>query len=244
MQTRITFVVASDFEGQVVKGGMASLPDDMLRDSVLIRNCGIGFTDFGELEKSQQQECFVSTGFAAGIQPELECGTILLPQEVIDTTRQTQAVDRNYYDRIRDVLAKHSVIDTRPVIEASEILATPSDKAAVQLDSNASGADMESAKIAAFCAQRDIPFVALRVVLDPAGASMPRCIVAATADGEVPGAMQLAADLVRAPSDWPRMAALLRYVYRARQSLRTALLAAMPELLQTAAAVSNQTTGR
>jgi hypothetical protein len=232
-RARITFVVASDFERQVVQGSISRLPEYTVGESVSIVNCGVGFTDPGALENSLQCECLVSTGFAAGIQAGVECGTILLPQRIVDTNRLTQRVDQNYHDRIRDVLAKHSAIDTGTVIEVSEILGTRSEKAAIQLYWNASGADMESAKIAAFCARHAIPFIALRVVLDPAHACMPRCITAATTDGKVPGAKQLLAGLVREPNDWQHLAALLRYVFLARRSLRKAILLAMPELLQT-----------
>lgn len=235
MRSRITFVVASNFEKQVVRGGISQLRSASARASVLIANCKVGFTDPAALENPLRREYIISTGFAAGLRPSVTSGTILLPRKIIDRNRSALPVDQKYHDRILSVLNHHIALDTAPVVEASEILVTPSDKAAAQIDCDAAGADMESAKIAAFCARHGFPFIALRAVLDPAHASMPRCIATATTNGNVPGALQVIAGLAREPADWPHMTALLRYVYLARQSLRRAIFLAMPGLLQAAA---------
>lgn len=121
---------------------------------------------------------FISFGCAAGLDPALAPGDCLLADEVrwpggslVPDLRWLRALRERMPAAHGGVLA---CVDD-PVVSCE-------DKARLWTNSGARAADMESHHVARIADRHGLPFVALRVVVDPAARSLPPCAIAAMRD--------------------------------------------------------------
>jgi adenosylhomocysteine nucleosidase len=110
----------------------------------------------------------------------------------------------------------------RPVSEGSLLtsahaIETPADKAAAFRTIGAAAVDMESATVAEIAAKHNLPFIAVRVIVDTAADMLPRAVVAASRAGKVQFA-RLLGGLILAPRE---IASLIRLAPRYRIAMRS-----------------------
>jgi adenosylhomocysteine nucleosidase len=107
--------------------------------------------------------CVISAGFAGGLREGFAVGDTILASEILDVNggrwRSTWPVDL----ASRGDLALHR----GRLLTAPGIIATPAEKRRLGQEHDAVAVDMESAIVAQRCADRAIPFGALRAVSDP-----------------------------------------------------------------------------
>jgi hypothetical protein len=77
---------------------------------------------------------------------------------------------------------------------------------------------MESLAIAQVAAAHDLPFMAVRVIVDGAADALPRAVTAARRDGQV-SILRLIGALAAAPRDLPGLIRLSRRYWAATRSL-------------------------
>jgi hopanoid-associated phosphorylase len=163
----------------------------------------------------------VSWGMAGGLDPGLPAGTVFLPAEVV-SGEGTAIVTASYWrKRLSEAItARHDV----PQVVEGRLLTSPraigslDDKATLFRQTGAAAVDMESLAIAEIAQTHQLPFIAVRVIVDSAGDAVPRAVTAA-ADGE--GHLQvwrLLGALMRTPAD---LAPLLRLAQRYRAANRS-----------------------
>lgn len=161
----------------------------------------------------------VSWGTAGGLDPGLEPGTLVVAHVVVEPDGGRLEGDpgwaRSAIDALDPRLAR---VRSGTVAWCPRILEGPMEKARLARDTGALAVDMESGGIARVARRAGIPFLALRVVLDPASSSVPPAARLALApDGDLrPGV--LTAALLRRPGDLP---ALVRLGLRFRTARRT-----------------------
>jgi adenosylhomocysteine nucleosidase len=172
----------------------------------------------------------VSWGMAGGLDPTLTPGTIFLPGEVISLEGTAIMTAPEWRGRLGEAIAARLARHGQPVTEG-RLLSSPrsvgalADKAALFAKTNAAAVDMESLAIAQTAREHKVPFIAVRVIVDGAGDSLPRAVSAA-ADNE--GHLQmwrLLGALARAPAD---LGSLIRLGRRYRAASRS--LAAIARL--------------
>ena len=160
--------------------------------------------------------CAVGAGFAAGLDPSLPRGALVLAgndPDLLATARPWLA------DRVR----------IGPLADTPEVLETAEAKAALARATGAVAADMETQTAAAFFRERGVPFLALRAVSDTANEALPVPMALwfdAHAQRPRPGA--LLGFLLRHPA---RIFPFIRFVAgirRARGNLTRALLRLLP----------------
>jgi hopanoid-associated phosphorylase len=160
----------------------------------------------------------ISFGCAGALDPALRPGDCVLPQAVL-TPEGAVAVDPAWHEALRHMLPyAHGGI----LAGADAPVASVSDKARLWRASGACAVDMES-HLAALAARRHgLRFAALRVIVDPAGRSVPDCALAAFgADGELSVAA-LMRSLAAHPAQLPALVALAGSALAARRSLHAA----------------------
>jgi adenosylhomocysteine nucleosidase len=96
-------------------------------------------------------------------------------------------------------------------------VATVEDKAALFRKTGAAAVDMESLAIAQAAAAHDLPFMAVRVIVDGAADALPRAVTAATQGGTL-SLLRLMGGLAAAPGD---LAGLIRLARRYRVATRS-----------------------
>ena len=167
----------------------------------------------------------VSWGMAGGLDPALAAGTVFLPSEVMSIDGATVLTASPWRERLGEAIAtQRSRSGGSPVMTRGRLATSPkavgslADKAALFRQTGAAAVDMESLAIAETADAHQLPFIAVRVIVDSAGDALPRAVTAA-ADSE--GHLQiwrLMGALVRAPAD---LAPLLRLAHRYRAANRS-----------------------
>ncbi|SCX81980.1 phosphorylase family protein [Thiohalorhabdus denitrificans] len=177
---------------------------------------------------TEEVEALMSWGVAGGLDPALPAGTLILPERLHAPAEPP--VDAAWRSRLQGALAPRLPVSPGPLLHAGEVAAPPALKADLYRATGATAVDQESGPVARVAREAGLPFVAVRVVADPAGRGLPRVAQAALRpDGTLHGAGLLRA-LLREPAALPGLAALGLDLRRARATLREAGRIAGPRL--------------
>jgi adenosylhomocysteine nucleosidase len=116
----------------------------------------------------------VSFGLAAGLDPGLRPGDLVLADVVITPDGQHLATDAAWRNRLVALLAKAGVdARARPVVGTERLLVTSQQKRALLEMTSASAADMESHVVAQAASAAGKPFVVIRAISDGADQALP-----------------------------------------------------------------------
>jgi len=163
----------------------------------------------------------ISWGMAGGLDPALAAGTILLPSEVISCAGTAFMTARYWRERLSAALTAHRLVACGKLLTSPRAILSIADKAAAFRDTGAAAVDMESLAVAEVASSHELPFIAVRVIVDTAADILPRAVMAAArGSGQLPLG-RLLASLARSPGD---LAALIRLAPRYRAA-RHSLLA-------------------
>lgn len=111
----------------------------------------------------------VSFGFAAGLDPLIKAGTILLPN-VIHVGGKDYVADRTLRLKLG---AEKSKIKVGALLHSDEIITASIEKQRLFQQTGCVALDMESGIVAQYCEKHQIPFAVLRVVCDSAARDLP-----------------------------------------------------------------------
>ena len=127
-------------------------------------------------------DSIVSFGFAAGLDPVIKAGTILLPHSVVAENREYHADAE-----LRSWLgAEKSEVKLGSLLHSNEIVTSAQKKERLFKDSACLAVDMESGLVAQFAQEKHIPFAVLRVVCDTASRNLPPLVSSVlTQDGKL-----------------------------------------------------------
>jgi adenosylhomocysteine nucleosidase len=113
----------------------------------------------------------IATGFCGGIDPRARRGELFLARFVGHGGEEIH-VDPELLDRARHALDGESTELHVGRCESVDHVLRPDEKRALAAD-GVVAVDMESGPLARWAADRGIPFIVLRIVLDPAGMALP-----------------------------------------------------------------------
>jgi nucleoside phosphorylase len=120
---------------------------------------------------SAEASLLIAAGFCGGIDPRIRSGDLFLARFVRHRGEEIH-VDSELLEQARRALNGGSAgLHVGPCESADHVL-RPDEKRALAADGIAS-VDMESGPLARWAANRGIPFIALRVALDPVGKDLP-----------------------------------------------------------------------
>ncbi len=113
----------------------------------------------------------LSFGFAAGLDPLLRPGTVLLPREVIVDSMKIPS------DRALAALFEPAgsglAVSFAPLLHSDVLVGERSDKAALRATTGCASLDMESGAVARVARDAGRPFAVLRTICDPASTTLP-----------------------------------------------------------------------
>lgn len=162
-----------------------------------------------------------SWGMAGGLDPSLSAGAILLPTEVLGPDGRVHNTEPGWRDRVSAAVAAHAPVRSGRLLTATRAVGSVAEKAELFTSTGAAAVDMESAAIGEVAERHQLPFIAVRVVVDSAGDVLPRAVTAA-ADNE--GHLQiwrLIGALALAPNELAPLIRLARRYRAANRSLAT-----------------------
>ena len=155
---------------------------------------------------------------AGGLDPALAAGTIFLPSEVISPDGVSVATARGWRERLGAALAPQHPLTQGRLVTTPKAVGSLAAKATLFREMGAAAVDMESMAVAEVAEARELPFIAVRVIVDSAADALPQAVTAA-ADSE--GHLQiwrLMGALARTPAD---LAPLIRLARRYRAANRS-----------------------
>jgi adenosylhomocysteine nucleosidase len=162
-----------------------------------------------------------SWGMAGGLDPTLDAGAILLPTAVLGPDGQSFNTAPAWRDRLSCAVAAFAPVRSGKLVTRSRAIGSVADKAELFRATGAAAVDMESAAVGEVAERHQLPFIAVRVIVDSAADVLPRAVTAA-ADGE--GHLQiwrLIGALALAPNELAPLIRLARRYRAANRSLAT-----------------------
>lgn len=191
-----------------------------LQGDTLVQLCGLG-TERARLAAEFLVErgatCLLSWGCAGGLGPAISPGSLVLPKTVIALDQSTFSTDSAWHSRLFSRLNAHLDLHTEPLVQSSEVLKSPAEKAAFFEDYGAIAVDMESASVAQVANELSLPFVAIRAVSDPRDAFLPASALAALDESGSFRPIRFLWKLARRPGEIPLLVNLRRN-FRAAQA--------------------------
>jgi nucleoside phosphorylase len=144
-----------------------------------------------------ETDCLVSFGIAGGLEPELEAGTVIVSGEVV-SERHHWAVESLYMRRLSDFAHSIGAIQG-PVLGATSVLATRTEKKHAWVATRALAVDLESEIVARTATTLGIPFIVLRTIADTARRDLPPAsLIPLGPDGQ-PQVFRVLAAVLRRP---------------------------------------------
>lgn len=156
-------------------------------------------------------------GMAGGLDPALQPGSVVIPSELISTDGRRYATCRPWREQLVAAVNNLCVVTQGNLLTSSHAIETPAEKAAAFFRSGAAAVDMESTAVADIAAKHNLPFIAVRVIVDTAEDPLPRAVIAASRAGRVQFA-RLIGGLILAPRE---IASLIRLAQRYRIAMRS-----------------------
>jgi hopanoid-associated phosphorylase len=159
----------------------------------------------------------MSFGMAGGLDPALKPGSVVIPCELLRADGARYAACRSWRERVAAAVSPLRAVTEGNLLTSAQAIDTPADKAAARRSTGAAAVDMESAAVAEVAARHNLPFIAVRVIVDTAADFLPRAVVAASTAGRVRFG-RLLGGLILAPRE---IAALIRLAQRYRIAMRS-----------------------
>lgn len=157
--------------------------------------------------------CLLSFGLAAGLEPGLPAGSIVIPDTVVDHAERWKCDPT-----LRHILGGElNGVRGGGLLHSDDVVLDAAHKAALYAHFNCAALDMESGFLARAAQETGLPFAVLRVVCDPAERSLPP--VAATVLSP-DGGLNIGALLRSLLRDPRQIAALIRLGRDATQARR------------------------
>ena len=156
-------------------------------------------------------------GMAGGLDPALKPGSVVIPCELLASDGARYVANPAWREQVAAAVSPLRAVTEGNLLTSTHAIETPADKAAAFRATGAAAVDMESAAVAAIAAQHNLPFIAVRVIVDTAADMLPRAVVAASKAGRVRLA-RLIGGLILAPRE---IGSLVRLAQRYRIAMRS-----------------------
>ena len=199
--------------------------------AALVRVSGMGMAAATRCAKGLVDEganALVSWGMAGGLDPRLTPGTIFLPDTVISTAGVALATAGPWRERLAGAVSAHHSVNEGRLLTSARAVGSLAEKAVLFRETGAMAVDMESAAIAEVAQAHQLPFIAVRVIVDGAGDALPRAVTAAADSEGHLRVWRLLGALARTPGE---LGPLLRLASRYRAANRSlAVIARMGSL--------------
>ena len=233
--TAVGIIVAIEAEADCLTRGACKLGEIItLNERASLIVSGIGSEHAGEAATrlvAHGVRALVSFGTAAGLEPGLKPGDLLLPNALIDRAGHSLNLRGSWRDNVCAVVSRHRQFEERPLGEATSILAEVGDKRSMRKRLGVVAADMESIAVAKTADDARLPVLVLRSVVDSADMVIPRSVVTATdEDGRI-SLLRLAASLLRRPVDYRAFVQLGLAFRHSQRTLKQLSKQLMPDFL-------------
>jgi len=117
----------------------------------------------------------ISWGCAGALDPQLKPGDLIIPKFIQTQSSKTLSTHTLLRTKIINTLANQTYFEGT-LLETLSIVASAEEKSTLFNEKSAIAVDMESAAAAEICQKENIPFIAIRTIVDPASFDIPSAI--------------------------------------------------------------------
>ena len=160
-----------------------------------------------------------SWGMAGGLDPELAPGTVFIPDAVVAPDGTRVSVTSEWREQVVAAIMGTDKVARGVLLTSQTAIATPADKERLFSSTGARAVDMESLAVAQVADTLQLPFIALRVIVDGAQDVLPRAVTAAADRAGHLHMWRLLGELALAPGDLPPLIRLAWCYRSANRSL-------------------------
>jgi nucleoside phosphorylase len=159
----------------------------------------------------------ITFGMAGALDPALNPGSVVLPRELISAEGRRYAACASWRASVAAAVSPLRAVSEGNLLSSVRAIDTPAEKAAAFRGTGAAAVDMESTAVAEVAAKHNLPFIAVRVIVDTAADRLPRAVVAASRAGR----MQFGRLLMGVLLSPGEIAGLVRLAQRYRIAMRS-----------------------
>ena len=159
---------------KIEKGGFL-----FITERLLVAYSGAGPTNAtaaAELLVAKGATRLISWGCAAALADSLKPGDLILADKLIDAENNEMAINADWHRYSHSILSKFIDVTCGCLAESISIVSTSTDKKQLHSLTGAVALDMESIAIAKIAKQHTLPFLVIRVIVDPVEMSLPLAI--------------------------------------------------------------------
>lgn len=160
----------------------------------------------------------VSWGMAGGLDPALRAGTICLPSVIVARDGAAVGTTLHWRESLTAAIAGGRAVVGGKLLSSDHAIANVAAKADAFRSTGAVAVDMESLAVAGVAARHELPFVAVRVIVDAAGDVVPPVVLASSVAGRVAVA-RLLLGMMRSPREIPPLLRLAQRYRAATEAL-------------------------
>ncbi len=194
-----------------------------ITDRLLVAYSGAGPTNStaaAELLVAKGAARLISWGCAAALGASLKPGDLILADKLIDAENNELAINADWHSYVQSILANFVVVTGGCLVESVSIVSTSTDKKQLHSLTGAVALDMESIAIAKVAKQYTLPFLAIRVIVDPVEMNLPLAINHSLNDGGEIVLKKLLAFLFLHPAELPDLIKLGLNFNAAKKTLK------------------------
>ena len=167
---------------------------------------------------AQGATALISWGMAGGLDSRIPTGALVIADRVVTAQGYDYFADTGWRQRIRSTLSPSVLVHEAALFASGRLVVTPAEKATLRHRYAAGAVDMESGGVGSVASRHELPFLVLRVIVDPATMALPGAFakIVAGAGRLRPGAL---INLLRCQPRalWP----LLELAWKARIATKT-----------------------
>ena len=150
-----------------------------IADELLVAYSGAGPTNAAaaaELLVAKGAARLISWGCAAALGASLKPGDLILADKLIDAEHSEVDINADWHSYSHSILSKFIDVTCGCLAESISIVSASTDKKQLHSLTGAVALDMESIAIAKVARQYTLPFLAIRVIVDPVEMNLPLAI--------------------------------------------------------------------
>ncbi len=150
-----------------------------IADTIVLAYSGAGADNAraaSELLIAQGATRLISWGCAAALSETLRPGDLTLADTLIDADGTQIDILSDWLQLTKDLLSPYLKVHTGSLAESLNIVAAAKDKKHLHSQTGAIALDMESIAVAKVAGQNNLPFLAIRAIVDPVDMNLPKAI--------------------------------------------------------------------
>jgi adenosylhomocysteine nucleosidase len=182
-----------------------------ITDNALVALSGMGAERAyraGAVLVSQGAKALLSWGCAAALDDRISPGCLIIPERIIGASGEIHQVNTEWHQRLYQILERKYPVHTGALVESDAIMKTAVEKRALAKRTQAAATDMESAAQARLAQEHELPFVAIRAIVDTVSTDIPENVLKALDPQGNISVWKLLASSYLAPADWMKIVQL------------------------------------